>query len=228
MKTLRAALVLLPALVAGAAAQVPLDPEQKEQLEALKKQLEAEKKKQAGKKAAPAAPKVMADQKVIRDVADRLTKDGEEGAIAGMPGLVARTYHVNGEPDQKGFFANHVITLIERPMASPTSEDGSITYLVMRKELIQLQATRQTYTPLKDGKAKVEVWSWRVELDGEITACTKTTMIGKVIAPRTIDLDPAHGGSSREEKVAPSDAAAKASWGKIEKALPFMGRFLEV
>lgn len=226
MKNPLAALALALALVAPAFAQVPVD---KDQMDALKAAMEAHKKAQAKKKADEAKkPKIMADRKVIDNVVDRLSRDGEESEVEGAPGLVARSYFINGQEDAKKNFANHAITLIERPMASPANEEGTVHYTVMRKALISLQATRQTFTHLKDGKAEVVVWTWGIDLEGRIMACTRATMTGKIVGPKTIDTDPKSGGTTKQEHLEPSAPGVLDAWKKMEKIVPFMGRLIEV
>lgn len=219
MKNLIALAALISLAASAASAQTFGDMLQEE----MAKQL-AGKKAPAAQKAA--APKAKADRKAIQTLVDRLDKDGEDGATE--DGWEAKSYILNGSPDKSGSFSNFSVSLIEKELPPPTAGDNEmITYTVMRKVLSHIQGAMQTYTPMPQGKAKVEMWEYAVSLDGEITTAVKTTMIGKVVAPGTIDIDPKDPQGRVQQNLVPSAAKTLETWKTMEKKFLTMGRLIE-
>lgn len=218
MKNLIAVAALI-SLASAASAQSFGDLLQQEMAKTL-----TDKKAAAAQKAA--APKAMADKKAIDTLVDRLDKDGEDGAAE--DGWQAKSYILNGNPDKSGSFTNFSVSLIEKELAPPTVGDNEmITYTVMRKVLSHLQGAMHVYTPLPGGKAKVDIYEYAVSLDGEITQAVKTTVTGKVVGPRDIDVDPKDPKARVQQNLVPSAPKTIEVWKTMEKRFLTMGRLIE-
>lgn len=224
MKTLLA-LALLAAAASPALAQSQDDSDLSRTQEIIRKAFEASKSQAAAKKAAaPKKPKVYAKKKRLSDVVDRLRRDGIQGALPG--GVETRSYAVDGVPDAKGGFVSNALTLFQK-MAPVTSENGRVTYTVLRHDILGLKAESRRFEKLKEGRGRITVWTFHIAPDGEIVGAVRNVAEGPSPADGTVVPDPAQGGVIKQENVEPHAKSALDAWWAFQKVIPWLGIVVE-